>query len=191
MKTRWAMAMAMGGIVPVLSFGCGDEDGETISGSTGGVSNSGVGGSFVAVGAPDGARTVEGMADCPPCEEEQGCVSIAVDLADDDSTQPWVAWPEEADGVGTLRVAVTISGEVWQQAQEEADLLAGTVNVALCAGTGNGTLSVFLDDNDNAGEAATTSGDYLDSCGRDRALQVQVTAGKTFAVPFELAGSCD
>ena len=190
---RTLRILALSGAVAVFHLGCGNDEGDTIDNSTGGVSNSGVGGSFIVVGAPDGSRTVEGMDDCPACEAGEGCVSVAVSLAADDSSQPWVLWPDAADGVGALRASVTISGETWQRTTEQVDLNAatGSLDLALCSGTGSGTLSVFFDENDNAGEAATTSSDYLDSCGTDRAVQIQVTAGKTFEVPFELGGSCD
>ena len=113
----------------------------------------------------------------------------------DDSLQPWVVWPGQADGTGTLIVSanqgatavsrVTVPGAQMMTASASYPVDLGCVPAATL------TLRVFLDDNENAEADATFSSDYLDSCMLDRQPTLAIQPGVVNETDLVLNNSCD
>ncbi len=133
------------------------------------------------------------------CDVSQGCVLVTVTRQADTSMQPWVVWPADADGTGTLivsatRESTTLARETVTGASYVA---AGASNtVELCVTPGAVEVRAFFDDDLDASPDATYSADYLDSClgendGCFRCVNTTVAAGGTVSVSADLVGSCD
>lgn len=133
------------------------------------------------------------------CDPSQGCILATITRQADDSMQPWVVWPSEADGTGTLIVSAiadttTLARETVNGASYVAADASNTVE--LCVTPGAIEVRAFLDDDLDASSDATYSADYLDSClgendGCFRCVNTSVAAGETATVSADLVGSCD
>jgi hypothetical protein len=162
----------------------------------GGGDGGGDGGGGDAAVAPD-AGTDGGPSTGPGggcgCDPTAACLRVTVDTVDDPASQPWVLWPEEADGVGTLHVVAMpgVGGVAAIATVDDWDVNdAGTlVEAELCVSAGPQQLGGFLDDNVNAAADALRSSDYLDSCATP--ATVTATAGGTHAVTLTLSATCD
>lgn len=135
-------------------------------------------------------------ADCA-CGDTQGCLTLIVGRTADDSMMPWVLFPSEADGTGTLIASAAHDPTTLaRRLIEDVDLVsvpARTTTVALgCVPAGDVTVRVFLDDQPNAEPADITSADYRDTCLLDRAPTATVAGGaRTTFVSLSLARTCD
>ncbi len=133
---------------------------------------------------------------CSSCDPAEACIEVNVTRAADDSMQPWVLWPTEADGVGTLVVTATDpSSDVIARATAagvdvtDEDAL---VVVELCADPSASRLVIFLDDDEDADESTVWSADYLDSClASPREVAISPAAGELLVVDAVLNNSCD
>lgn len=136
---------------------------------------------------------------CPGCAATSGCLAVEVTREADTSMQPWVVWPTEADGTGTLIVsALQGTTVVARETYPGADMTGATASytVPLCVPPGESEVRVFLDDDLDAAADATYSADYLDSCmgehdGCFRCIRATAAAGEDVPVTAPLRGSCD
>lgn len=195
----------LGLAVGVATAGCAgsDEEEENTIGS-GGAASGGTGGSQIlgpatggattggASGAGGGVTTGDTSA-CGSCAAGEGCVVVHVTRSEDTTAQPWVVWPDEADGVGILVVSVGWGDIVRMARVTGADLkpAAAAYEATLCAMSGQARLNAFLDEDEDAEELAVFSGDYLDSCAVERQVDLTVPAAGTLTVPYVLNNSCD
>src|SRR5688572_2096046 len=106
-------------------FGCGSSgsgsgsggtsgSGGASSGGSGGASSGGAGGAATGGGggiSSGGSAGSGGGASCS-CASGEGCLRPTVTRSPDTTLQPWVVWPSEADGKGTLIVSVVDAGTV-------------------------------------------------------------------------------
>ncbi len=194
----------LGLLVGSATAGCSgsDEEEEHTLGS-GGAASGGSGGSQIlgpAGGATTGGASGTGggvtagdTSACGICATAEGCVVVHVTRSDDTTAQPWVVWPDEADGIGTLVVSVGAGDIVRMARVTGADLKPPTAayDATLCAPSGQVRLNAFLDEDEDADQSAVFSGDYLDSCAVDRQIDVSVPAAGTLTVPYVLNNSCD
>jgi hypothetical protein len=150
--------------------------------------------------ATDQGPLPDGQPDAPPvlcqgCAASEGCVSVEVSLAADDSKQPWKVWPTEADGVGTLVVSAFDPGssKLVRVTLSNVDVKLGPQTALLnCVPAVTVEVRAFLDDNNNAQPDAYYSADYRDSCPpAPRKVDVAVSAGSTASASIQLAQSCD
>lgn len=138
-------------------------------------------------------------AGCGPCATGEACLLVTITRAADDSSQPWVVWPSEADGVGTLIVSgVRESTTLARETVADANYVpsGSSYTVSLCVTPGAVEVRAFLDDDGDAASDATYSADYLDSClGLNgecyRCVDVTAVAGEDLPVSADLVGSCD
>ena len=133
------------------------------------------------------------------CDATDGCIVVTITRQTDDSMQPWVVWPTEADGTGTLIVsAISGSTTLARETVADASYVSGDASytVELCVTPGAVEVRAFLDDDLDAASDATYSADYLDSCmgendGCFRCVNTTVAAAETVTVGADLVGSCD
>ena len=156
----------------------------------------------------DGGSAGSGGAGGPPrpeihcsCQASEGCIRVTVERSADTSGQPWVEWPDQADGSGTLTVSATSSSGALRQDKvlvPDASYLAddAVYGVALCVPPGTSSVRAFLDHGTDEDPGAVTSSDYLDSCADGsaacfRCFQQAVTAGAEVDLSVSLIRSCD
>ena len=137
-----------------------------------------------------------GSVSCTACEPDEACLVVNVSRAADDSMLPWVVWPTEADGVGTLVVTAVDSSNAAVAAAEapDADMNAedAMVVVELCSGTSATQVVVFLDDDEDAAAGTIWSADYIDAClASPRRVDISPVAGEELTVEAVLNNSCD
>jgi len=146
-----------------------------------------------------------GDANLPPeiacsCAAGEACVRVRVTRATDTSRQPWVVWPTQADGAGTLRVSAVDSSYKFQDKASlpNVSFVAETASygVPLCVPAGATQIRAFLDDNEDEDPNAVTSSDYLDSCSKGsaqcfRCNNLNVAASAKVDLSIELTNSCD
>ena len=173
-------------VVALLLAACGgDDDG-------GGDSSP-----FVDASDLDAPPPPDALTDDCACGDTSGCLTLIVGRTADDTMMPWVLFPKEADGTGTLIASASNPPTVLaRRAIEDVDLVsipARTNTIALgCVPAGTVTMSVFLDDQPNAEPADVTSADYRDTCLLDRSPTATVTGGDhTTFVSLSLARTCD
>jgi len=145
--------------------------------------------------APDSAPVDAPSAACTGCAAGEGCLIVDVTRTADTQFQPWIVWPAEADGVGTLVVAA-VSGitTVARQTVDNADMTPAEAHYVVdlgCVPSGQIGPRVFLDDNLNAMSTDVFSSDYRDSCLLDRQPTFAVTTGINNTVMLQLNNSCD
>src|SRR5258706_11630356 len=170
-------------------------------GGTGGASSGGSGGNpsggsgGVPSGGQGGASGGSGGAASCSCATGEGCLRPTVTRSADTSNQPWLVWPSEADGKGTLIVSAVDAGTVIIRVpMPNADMTPAAASYEFdlgCVPAKTLTPSAFFDDNENAPADAWFSSDYRDSCMLDRqpTLAVQADIVNTFALV--LNNSCD
>jgi hypothetical protein len=137
--------------------------------------------------------------ECGPCATGEACLLVTITRAADDSSQPWVLWPTEADGVGTLIVsAVSESTILARETVADANYVpsGSSYTVSLCVTPGFVMVWAFLDDDGDAASDAWYSADYLDSClglngACNRCVDVTALAGEDNPVSADLVRSCD
>ena len=129
------------------------------------------------------------------CAAGQGCVRPTVTRTSDDSLQPWVVWPTEADGMGTLIISAAQGPTTLARITvDDADVTSSTYRYQAdlgCHPAATLTMRAFLDDNGNAEATATFSSDYLDSCLLERQPTLAVQAGAVNEIELALNNSCD
>jgi len=134
------------------------------------------------------------------CSSDKQCIRVTVTRMSDTSRQPWVLWPTQADGTGTLVVsAVTPTYTLQDRVRiPDANFLPpdARYGVALCVPPGTSTVRAFLDHGNDEVPGAVTSSDYLDSCADGsaacfRCFSVPVNAGTDVNLNVGLARSCD
>jgi len=157
---------------------------------------------------PDAADTVEedAAADpepearlCADCDAASACVTVEVTRVAEEDYLPWIVWPSEADGAGTLIVhAVRGTTDVLARATiADADMTAADASytTSLCVAPGTLQIVVFLDDNENAPDTLIYSADYRDTCMGPgdcyRCIELTVSAGEDVGAEAQLYGSCD
>lgn len=180
------------------------------AGAPGDVDRAGDGGTTTTDGGASSAGNMgeggEGGAGFEPpkiechCAVDQACIRVRVRRAADDSRMPWVVWPEQADGSGSLRVSAVSDAYVIQDKvslpRVDLTLANATYGVPLCVPAGSTHVRAFLDDNEDELPNAVTSSDYLDSCASGsaacpRCFSMSVTSGAQADLSIELAHSCD
>ena len=118
----------------------------------------------------------------------------------DTSRQPWVVWPDRADGVGIVRVSAVTDAYTFLDKTTVPDAsfveAAAVYGVPLCVAPGSAHVRAYLDDNEDEDPNQPASSDYLDSCFDGggqcfRCLDVNVSAGAVADVAISLAQSCD
>lgn len=155
---------------------------------------SGSAGSAGSAGATDGPNI--------PCSCSTGkqCLRVTVGRASDTSKQPWVLWPTQADGTGTLVVSAVTDRYVLEDRVRipNANFRAADASygVALCVLPGTPQVRAFLDHGDDEDPRQVTSSDYLDSCALGKAacfrcFNVPVSAGTIVDLKIDLATTCD
>lgn len=136
---------------------------------------------------------------CAGCGPENACLMVEVTRAEDDSFQPWVLWPDDADGIGTLIAhAVRESAVLARETLAGADMTPESASYAInmCVTPGTVEVIVFLDDDEDVRPDTIYSADYLDSCmGLNgecyRCVELAATTGEDIDVTAELVSSCD
>ncbi len=150
--------------------------------------------------APDGgaaadAAPVDAPAAVCTCTAGEGCLIVDVTRTADTQFQPWVVWPAEADGVGTLVVAaVAGTTTIARETVDNADMTPADAHYVVdlgCVPAGAIGPRVFLDDNLNAMPTDVFSSDYRDSCLLDRQPTFNVTAAVENTAMLQLNNSCD
>lgn len=143
----------------------------------------------------DGAAGLDGTAASCTCAPGQGCLTLVVGRTASDADKPWVLWPKEVDGVGTL-IASASSEVTTLQMRSVADAdytdAGASQTIALgCLPAGTVIARVYLDDNGNAAPEETFSSDYRDTCLLDRAPEATIAAGETTTLELAFERSCD
>lgn len=172
----------------------GSGGGSTAGGSAGGsVAGGSAGGSTA--GGSAGGSTGGGASGCGACQATEGCLQVEVTRAADTSMQPWVAFPGQADGTGTLIISAVSMSTVYQRVSiMGANMVPASASYRadLCVPPGAMQVRAFLDDNGNAAPNDTSSADFRDSClGAPRFVAVSVTQGQQVPVAAPLARTCD
>jgi hypothetical protein len=176
--------------------GNGATAGEGASSGEGG--NSGEGGGAGAGGA-GGAGNQLPEIECS-CAATEACVRVRVTRSADTSRQPWVAWPTQADGAGTLRLTAVDAAYKFQDKASVPNVSfvaqAAQYGVPLCVPAGATQIRAFLDDNDDEDPNAVSSSDYLDSCSKGssacfRCYGLNLAAAAIADLNIELTNSCD
>lgn len=136
---------------------------------------------------------------CADCDAANACITLEITRVAEDDYLPWIVWPSEADGVGTLIVhAVRGTTEVLARSTiSGADMTAvdASYTTNLCVTPGTLQIIVFLDDNENAPDTLIYSADYRDTCMGPgecyRCIELTVSAGEDTGAEAQLYGSCD
>ena len=197
--------LTLAGTLFVLTpnLGCSDEPppvtSSTIQGSEGGEEPVlGTGGQPMMLsttgGGPNEPVATEGTVLCNNgCPSGAGCILAYVSRSDDDSAQPWVVVPAEADGIGTLRFSIEGTEEDREWFVERVNLrsVGSYYQIPMCVAPITGTLRVYLDDNLNADGETLGSSEYVDSCPAVPATAVTIVAGNTLEIPVILNNSCN
>jgi len=171
----------MGGAAPGLG-GAGPGPGGSAAGGT-----AGGGGGAAGTGVP--------TASCSQCQSTEGCLSVRVLRAANDSMSPWKVWPNDADGTGTLIVSATEGTNTHRAASPTpVDLTPASAAFLFdlgCVEATNYQVAAFLDDDGNASATATSSADYRDACSQPRVVTTPVQVGRTTLQDLSLSVSCD
>jgi hypothetical protein len=190
------MSAALGGLL-VVALSCSDDsEGKLDTGGIGSdATTSGDGGAGLEGGAPDSSSGT-----CSGCNAGEGCLLVEVTRSADDSKMPWIVWPAEADGKGTL-IVTAVEQSSGGGAREErktvtdADFTSASASYQVdlgCLPAADFKVHTFLDDNNNAQPNTVYSADYRDTCpGAPRAKEVTVKAGQQAKLVVQLANSCD
>jgi hypothetical protein len=150
--------------------------------------------------AGEGGNGHEGPVIKCSCAIDRACVRVTVEREADASRQPWIVWPDRADGVGILRVSAVSDQYMIQDKTTVADAsfvaADASYGAALCVPGGSTHVRAFLDDNEDAVANAVTSSDYIDSCSSGQApcarcFDLNVSAGATTDLTIKLGHSCD
>jgi hypothetical protein len=136
---------------------------------------------------------------CADCDAANACVMLEITRVAEESYLPWIVWPSEADGVGTLIVhAMRGTTDVLARSTiSGADMTAADASYTtnLCVTPGTLQIIVFLDDNENAPDTLIYSADYRDTCMGPgscyRCIELTVSAGEDVGAEAQLYGSCD
>jgi hypothetical protein len=135
---------------------------------------------------------------CPDCTAANACIAVEITRTAEEANLPWVVWPSEADGAGTLIVHAVMGSDVLARATvEDADMAPADARyeAPLCVAPGTVQVIVFLDDNGNAPADLVYSADYRDTCMGPgdcyRCVELTVAAGEDAAAEAVLYGSCD
>jgi hypothetical protein len=177
---------------PGLAGAGGDVSGE------GGAFEGGAAGAAGAAGqSGEGGGPNQPVFDCD-CEASEACIKVTVTRDANISNQPWVLWPTQTDGTGTLTVsasAASLHDKVTLPAVSfvAADSVQG---VALCVPAGATNVRAFLDEEELENPNGVTSSHYLDSCAPGagqcfRCYSVTATAGAEIDLAIALKHSCD
>jgi hypothetical protein len=172
----------------VATLGCSGTP-ATADGGNGGGSGGGTG------GAGGGAVPCS-------CGGGQTCVEIEVTRAPDAGFQPWVAFPSQADGVGTLIGSVFILGAtafdpsilVARGTLPDADMKPSDARYVIdlgCIDAGTYRANAFLDDDMNALPDQIASVGYRDSCSHMSRGDVDVHGSTRVKIPIVLDATCD
>lgn len=177
-------------------LGLGGAQGEAGTGASAGNADDSGGSSGMVGSAGDAGGT---PITCS-CGSGKQCLRVTVTRAADTTRQPWVVWPTQADGTGTLVVSAATRSLVVQDRVRipnanfrPADASYG---VALCVPPGTSEVRAFLDHGNDEDPRQVTSSDYLDSCAPGsaacfRCFDVSVTAGTDVDLGIALATTCD
>ncbi|MBL8920275.1 MAG: hypothetical protein JNJ54_15520 [Myxococcaceae bacterium] len=180
-------------VVVVLACGSGPSlaDGGTRGGGAGGGLSGAAGGSSGGTGG--------GAAPCT-CGTGRTCVELVVTRSPDAGMQPWVVWPMEADGVGTLIGSVLVASSsptivAARAVVNDADMKPLDARYVIdlgCVDAGTYQGQAFLDDDLNALPTQTGSAGYRDSCARGGTPPPTDVQGATrVSIPVVLTSTCD
>jgi hypothetical protein len=194
---RTLVSAALGGLL-AFTLSCSD-DSEGKLDTGGGGSDAAISGDSAVVGQ-EGGTPDSSSGTCSGCNAGEGCLLVEVTRTADDSNMPWIVWPSEADGKGTLIVTAVEQASGGGAREErytvaDADFTSSSASYPVdlgCLPAADFKVHTFLDDNNNAQPNAVYSADYRDTCpGAPRAKDVTVTAGQQAKLVVQLANSCD
>lgn len=188
MRIRTGMCV-LGGLI--WGVACGD-DGDSERGDAGGAN-------VADTGVPDaggGSSTSSAACDCKPSE---ACLRVKVELDSQSPELPWKLWPEQNLGEGRLFVGVygPAAGSTVKSDDVKLSSSFEAKSYNLCVTpSANMRAFCFLDDKADGmltppGTSVTGSGNYRDTCSKERQLPVSLSADAVQSLTCTLANSCD